>query len=793
MKFILSILFLLITSGLVAQETYILKGVVTDSLDGEPLIGATVTIDFGDQTDFVNEKGEFTFVLPRKEVVAVIRFVGYLPYRKSVRLPEKNLEVKMRRVENQLQEVIVSGLGTETVKRPVLGVSTLSVKAIEKLPTALGEVDILKGLQMLPGISSVGEASNGVNVRGGTTDQNLFLLDDGPIFNPTHMFGLFSAFPSEAVTSFDLYKGNVPARYGGRAAAVLDVKLANPDLSKFKMQGGISMVSNKLKMEIPIIKNKMGLMIAGRGSFNDFLFPIISDQLRDLKAKFGDGAARLFYQINDKQTLTLSSYYSYDFFQTEMLGTIGNINASASQFEYSTRNFSGKWFWALNEKANLQTTLVSSYYQPSTLLPENNSDNTVEIKQSIDYQQAKTNLNLYQGKNNIEMGLDVVKYSINPGQILPGLSESVLPLSTPVEQGIEMGFSLEDVIDLNDKTSFSLGLRYSHFLSLGPSDVRIYTENEPRDTRSLSETISYARGEVAQSYGGFEPRAGLRFSLTDRSSIKVGYNMARQYLQIVSNTTTPIPTSRWKLSDLNIKPQVSQLYSAGYFQDSPGSVFEFSTELYFRNTDNIIDYKPGADFLLNSTPETEILQGFNRSYGAEFMFSKKKGEVTGWINYTYARSLNQVNEGPKQDQRVNFGQWYAANYDRPHTLNASMVINQGEHHDFSFIFTYSTGRPFTSPQGYISYNNQILPFYYYRNDIRLPDYHRLDFAWNIYNPKIRNKKFKGNFAFSIYNLYGRKNAYSVFFRSENNKLNPYKLTIFGAPIVSLAYKFTFNH
>ncbi|WP_304232729.1 carboxypeptidase-like regulatory domain-containing protein [Jiulongibacter sediminis] len=793
MRLLIAVLFLILTGPLAAQETFLFKGIVTDSLDGEPLVGATVTIDFGDQTDFVNEKGEFTFVLPRKKVVAVVRYVGYLPYRQTINLPEENLKVKMRRVENQLQEVIVSGLGSETVKRPVLGVSTLSVKAIEKLPTALGEVDILKGLQMLPGISSVGEASNGVNVRGGTTDQNLFLLDDGPIFNPTHMFGLFSAFPSEAVTSFDLYKGNVPARFGGRAAAVLDVKLANPDLSKFKMQGGISLVSNKLKMDIPIIKNKMGLMVAGRGSFNDFLFPIISNQLRDLKAKFGDGAAKLFYQINDKQTLTLSSYYSYDFFQTEMLGTIGNINASASQFEYSTRNFSGKWFWALSDKANIQTTLVSSYYQPSTLLPENNSDNTVEIKQSIDYQQAKTNLNLYQGKNNIEMGLDVVKYSINPGQILPGMSESVLPLSTPLEQGVEMGFSLEDVIDLNDRTSFSLGLRYSHFLSLGPSDVRVYTENEPRDTRSLSETITYAKGEVAQSYGGFEPRAGLRFSLSDRSSIKLGYNMARQYLQIVSNTTTPIPTSRWKLSDLNIKPQVSRLYSVGYFQDSPGSVFEFSTELYYRNTDNIIDYKPGADFLLNSTPETEILQGINRSYGAEFMFSKKKGEVTGWVNYTYARSLNQVNEGPKQDQQVNFGQWYAANYDRPHTLNASMVINQGEHHDFSFIFTYSTGRPFTSPQGYISYNNQILPFYFNRNDIRLPDYHRLDFAWNIYNPKLRNKKFKGNFAFSIYNLYGRKNAYSVFFRSENNKLNPYKLTIFGAPILSLAYKFTFNH
>lgn len=793
MKSILTYIFILFSSVCWAQQTFVLEGTVKDSLDGEPLIGATITIDYGDQTDYVDEKGKFTFVLPRNEVTMVIRFVGYVPYRRNVKLPARNLDIKLVRVENQLQEVIVNGLGSETVKRPVLGVSTLSVKAIEKLPTALGEVDILKGLQMLPGISSVGEASNGVNVRGGTTDQNLFLLEDGPIFNPTHMFGLFSAFPSDAISSFDLYKGNVPARFGGRAAAVLDIKLANPDLSKFKMQGGISVVSNKLKVEVPIIKNKMGLMIAGRGAFNDFLFPIVSDQLRDLKAKFGDGAAKLFYQINNKHTLSLTSYYSYDFFQTEMLGTIGNINASASQYQYSTANFTGKWFWALSDKANIQTTLVNSYYQPNTLLPETNSDNTVRIEQSVDYKQAKTNLNIYRGKHNIEAGLDVVRYSINPGNINPGTSTSVLPIATPIENGVELGASIEDVIEFSDRLSMSLGMRYSRFLGIGPSEVRLYTENESREESTVTDILTYGKGEVSQSYGGFEPRAGLRYSLGKNSSLKMGYNMARQYLQIVSNTTTPIPTSRWKLSDPNIQPQVSQLYSIGYFKDTRGNVLELSTELYYRQTQNIIDYKPGADFLLNSTPETEILQGENKSYGIELMVSKKKGEFTGWLNYTYARSLNQVDEGPALDQRINFGQWYAANYDRPHTVNASLVINQGEHHDFSFIFTYSTGRPFTSPQGYISYSNQILPFYFNRNDVRLPDYHRLDFAWNIYNPKLRNKKFKGNFAFSVYNLYGRKNAYSVFFRSEGNKLNPYKLTIFGSPIVSLAYKFTFNH
>jgi hypothetical protein len=788
-------LFILLFASISAfsQQTFILKGTVLDSANKEPLVGATVSLDYGEQTDFTDVDGKFTFVLPRKDVVIIVRYVGYVPFRKNLTLPVTDLQILLGSVENTLQEVVVSGIGSESVKRPIMGVSTLNMKTVEKLPTALGEVDLLKGLQMLPGVSSVGEASNGVNVRGGTTDQNLFLLEDAPIFNPTHMFGLFSAFPSDAVSKFDLYKGNVPARFGGRAAAVLDVKFANPSMTKFKMQGGISLVSNKLMAEIPIVKNKLALLVSGRGSFNDFFFPLVSDQLKDLKARFGDGAAKLFYQINNKNTLTLSSYYSYDFFQTEMLGSIGNINASASQFQYETTNFSGKWFYNISPKVNIQTTVVSSFYQPNTLLPEVNSDNVVKIKQSIDYKQIKSNLNYYTGKQNFEFGIDGIRYAINPGNIEPGTSQSVLPFSTPNENGYELGLSAEDVIELNSKTTMSIGLRYSQFLSMGASSVNVYQKGEPRDPSTVLETLTYRKGELAQTYGGFEPRFGLSYLLTENSSIKAGYNLARQYLQIVSNTTTPIPTSRWKLSDLNIQPQVSQLASVGYFKNSPGSVFELSLEGYYRLTKNIIDYKPGADFLLNPEPEMEVLQGLNKSYGAEIMFSKKKGEVTGWLNYTYARSLNTVDEGPLLSQRVNYGQPYAANYDRPHTINATMVINQGDHHDFSFNFTYSTGRPFTSPQGYIKYANQVLPFYFLRNDSRLPDYHRLDFAWNIYNPQLRDKKFKGNFAFSVYNLYGRKNAYSVFFRSEENLLKAYKLTIFGAPIVSLSYKFTFNH
>lgn len=775
-----------------AQKTnYSLSGYITDSVSLQPLPGASVSLNFGQQETKTNEKGYFAFVLPaNQEISFVVKYVGYRPYRKMIVLTaDTKMNVALNEVANELEEVIVSRSSQESViKRPILGVSSLSIKTLRKIPTALGEVDILRGLQMLPGVSSVGEAANGVNIRGGTTDQNLMLLDGAPIFNPTHMFGLFSAFPSEAVSNFDLYKGNVPARFGGRAAAVLNVTMAQPNTEKFDMQGGISFVSNRLKMNIPLVKDKVGLMVSGRGAFNDFLLPLVSQQLDKTKATFGDAAAKLTWLINPKNTFTSSVYYSKDFFQTELLGTIADINATSTQYDYQTLNFTGQWFHAFNESMNLQTTFVTSDYTPVLILPELN-ENKVRISSGVDFRQAKTNLNYYKNNHKVEVGIDGTYYTILPGSLNPGESPSVLPLSIPNEQAFETGIYFEDEWDISPKLTVSGGVRYSHFFNLGPATVRIY-DSPIRDELGLIDTVAYKKNELIANYGGFEPRIGLRYTINKLSSIKFGYNLMRQYLQVVSNTTTPIPTSRWKTSDSYIKPQVSSLVSLGYFQELNSNIYEFSVEGYYRFTDNIIDYRPGANFLLQQYPESELLQGINRSYGLELMFAKKKGELTGWINYTFARSLNKVSEGPEAAQQVNFGNFYAANYDRPHTFNSSIVINQGKHHDFSFNFTYSTGRPFTTPQGSIQFQGSVFPFYDVRNNARLPDYHRLDFAWNIYNPSLKDRRYQGNWTFTVYNLYGRKNAYSIFLRSVGTTVQANRLTIFGAPIISLSYNFT---
>ncbi len=793
MKKIFTLFILLISFSVAAQVNYRFTGYVRDTIDGKPLPKASINVDFGKFGSLTDEKGYFDLLLPSGEHAITVKFLGYRPVRGTIYLrsdTEKKYSLSL--VENELEEVIVSSKGAESnIQRPLMGVSQLNIKTLRKLPAAVGEVDILRGLQMLPGVTSVGEASNGVNIRGGTTDQNLLLLDEIPIFNPTHMFGLFTAFPSEAASSVEVYKGNTPARFGGRAASVMDVSLQQPSLDKFKMSGGISFVSNRLTLDAPIIKDKLGIMISGRASYNDFLLPIVSPKLNDIKANFADLVTKVFWRVNNKNTISASGYYSQDFFQTKLLGAIGAINATSTQYDYRSKSFSARWFYAISSKFNLQTTVVSADYVPKTLLPELNSDNKVVLQSGIKYKQLKSNLNYSSDKHRIEVGISGTRYDINPGQLLPGTSKSVLSLSTPQEQALETAIHAEDEIILSPKTTISVGARYSQFFALGAGIVQTYAEGEPKDALSARDAITYNKGQIMKSYGGIEPRFGLKHSLNERTSVKFGYNLMRQYMQVVTNTTTPLPTSRWKSSDLHIKPQVSTLFSGGVFHNLTGNIYEFSLEAYYRLTNNIIDYKPGADFLLNSNPETQLLQGINRSYGLEVMFSKKKGETTGWINYTYSRSMNKVNEGNNFEEQINFGNWYAANYDRPHSFNASIIINQGTHHDFSFNFSYSTGRPYTLPEGFIIYQNRNYPYYGVRNNARLPDYHRLDFAWNIYQPGMKDKRFKSHFTFTIFNLYGKKNAYSVFVRSTGTAISTYKLVVFGAPIPSLSYNFKF--
>ena len=821
--FSLLLLFCLIGSDADAQLIR-LSGTVRDSASNQPLVKAAVIIDYkksltGTTTD---AQGRYTMLLTPGEHLIVVRYLGYKPFRKIVQMEDSvtKVDARMATLASQLEEIVVLSKGFDrNVREPLLGVSQISVETLRKLPSALGEVDLLRGLQMLPGVTSVGEAANGVNIRGGTTDQTLILLDDTPIFNPTHMFGLFSVFPADAVSGLDLYKGNVPARYGGRAASVMDIHLRNPSLNQFKLTGGVGLVSERLTVDMPIVKDKLGLLISGRGAVTDFLLPLASSRLDNIRAKFGDVVAKLFWRINDRNTLTAMGYANRDVFQTNLLGTFANVNATANRYDHQTRNGMVRWLSVITPRLNLQTTAIYTRYVPDIRLPELGSTNEVIVRSSVLQRQAKANLNYQFTNQKIEFGVNATHYRVEPGTLLPGRSPSVNYLTTPTENALELSVHADDELSLGPRLAVSAGLRYSRFLSLGPGVVRGYAAGSPIDEFSVVDSTRYGRGQVTQTYGGFEPRVGIRYELGPSASVKLGYNLMRQYLQVVTNTTTPLPTARWKTADPHTKPQISQLLSVGYFQNLKNNVYELSIEAYYRATRNALDYKPGANFLLQPYPETELLQGRGVAYGLETMIAKKKGEITGWVNYTYARTLNRVYQGRGIQERINGGNWYRANYDRPHTLNASTTITLDKHNSFGFTFVYSSGRPYSAPTGYVSFETiedpyqgtrtpfvvvgngevvlgpiqtSVYPYFGVRNQQRLPAYHRFDFSWNVYNATMKSRRWQGNWVFTVYNVYGRRNAYSVFFRTENYKTNAYKLQIFAAPILSLTYNFVFQ-
>jgi hypothetical protein len=773
-----------------------IMGIVRDSVSQEPLEGATVIVDYrknlmGTKTD---KNGRFSIDVSGGSHVVTVRFVGYVP--SKIVLPDikksYKLTFELSKLSTQLEQVVVTSKGYDnTVRQPILGVNQINIKTLEKIPAALGEVDLLRGIQMLPGVSSVGEASNGVNIRGGTTDQNLILLDDTPIFNPTHMFGLFSLVPAEATNNLDLYKGNVPARFGGRAASVLDITLKNPNLKEFKLTGGVSLVSTRLMADIPIAKEKAGVFIATRSSFNDFLLPLASEDLEGIKANFAEAAVKGFWRVNPKNTITAMGYFSYDFFRTNLLANLPNVVGVSTYYKHLTLNGMARWLYVVNDKLNIQTTAVLANYAPSIGTTES-TGNDVDLLSSIAQTQLKSNLNYQLTNHKIETGLLYTHYQIKPGTLEPNASPSVNYLTTPTENALELAWYADDEISVTKKLALSFGLRYSHFLALGSATVRTYEAGQPRDEFSVISTKNYENGEVTKSYGGFEPRIGLRYELSENSSLKMGYNLMRQYIQVVSNTTTPIPTARWKTSDEHIKPQISNLVSLGYYKSFTDNIYEISLEGYYRATDNMIDYKPGADFLLQKFPETQLIQGQSRSYGLELMLSKKKGTLTGWVNYTYSRTENRADASTNNLDLVNGGDWYRANYDRPHSFNASIDLNVNAHNSFGFTFVYSTGRPYTEPVGFINFQNNFYPFYDERNNKRIPDYHRLDFAWNINNPSMKNRRWNGKWAFTVYNLYGRGNVYSVFFKTENNVVKANQLQIFAAPIPTLSYTFVFK-
>lgn len=662
-----------------------------------------------------------------------------------------------------------------------MGVQQLTIENIRRIPTVFGEADILRAVISLPGVKTVGEASTGFNVRGGSADQNLILLNDATIYNPSHFFGLFSAFNPDVIKGLELYKSSIPAKYGGRLSSVLDITGNEGNKKSLRGSAGIGPVTGRIRLEGPLIKDKTSFIIGGRATYANWLLNLLPAEYKNSKASFQDLNIFLSHRIDSNNNVYVTGYYSNDRF------SLGNDTT----YGYSNRNISLKWRHRFSKKFN--GTMVAGYDQYLyNVSSDKNKINAFKLGFDINQFNFKTDFEYYLNTTQaFDFGISTIRYKLNPGFLEPYSQESVvLEDKVSAEQAFEHAAYFTHRFNPGSKLSISTGLRYSMFNYLGPQAERIYTPGQPVTPSNLNETKEYGKGKFIQNYHGPEIRFSVRYAFSNMFSIKAGYNSLRQYIHLLSNTALIAPTDIWKLSDPNIRPQRGQQVSFGIYNNFKSNTIETSVEVYYKKIRDYLDYKPGATLFLNHSIETEVINTRGKAYGLEVMLKKTAGKLTGWVSYTYSRILLQAYDST-QGVMVNKGDYYPANYDKPHDV--AMTGNFKINHRFSLSlnFTYSTGRPITLPIGRYFYAGSQRVLYSDRNAYRIPDYYRTDFSMNIEgNHKVRQKTHN-SWTIGFYNLLGRKNPYSVYFVSESGKIHGYKLSVFGSIIPFINFNILF--
>ncbi len=797
--FAVGLLFSFFSFGVNAQCT--LTGAVKDALTGQPLAGATINLDLKKTGIATDNNGVFTLQVTCNEHIINVRFVGYENYSKRFSLfGDLTMDIMMEPAVDQLPEVVVSGQSTNrTLESPSLGVNYLNLRSIAKLPVAAGEVDLLRAVQILPGVTSVGEGSNGINIRGGNTDQNWIYIDNMPVFNPTHMLGLFSVLPADAMREIQLYKGSIPARFGGRTASVMDIKMIEPSTQEFKAKGGIGLISNRLNLEIPIVEDKLSVLLSARLSYNEYLINFYNSALVDARiaekpipnnrANFYDLANKIVYKPNLKNTITFSNYLSNDKYEADGLFSIAQGLGDHTIFKYGHHNYALRWNYNFNDSLNFSLTGVSSNYFNITSVPKGAAP--LDLTTKVHYIGLRPEVTYLYNKHKIIAGANIVRYGVSPAKLEPREGSVISSLELPHEQAYESALYVADEYELSARWLIELGLRGVFYVNAGPYEQAIYLEGQPKSVETISGYESVKSGGIEKAYFKAEPRLAFRYKVNKYSSIKAGYNRMNQFLHMISNNTTPLPNARWKTANRYIPPQQSDLVTLGYFREKEDGKWEYSIEGYYKWQRHIFDYITASDLQITPDIETQILSGKGKSYGLELLFTKKYGKTTGWVGYTYARALQRITGDVPALQQLNNGDWFPTNTDKPHTFNALVNFIMNEHISASFTFTYSTGRPFTAPVGAYKTDDFYLPIYAERNNTRISDYHRLDFSLSV-NPPPKKKNWSTHWVFTIYNLYGRKNAYSYFYVKDKVGLKPYKLSVFTSPLVSLTYNFKFK-
>ncbi|HEX7414671.1 MAG TPA: TonB-dependent receptor [Bacteroidia bacterium] len=793
LSIIISPLFWRGVGGEVFAQQRSVNGYVKDAKNGEMLIGVSVYEKGTTNGVSTNAYGFYSLMLPAGKHTIVVSYMGYATQSMEVDLTSKNYthSVELAEADNTLNEVVVSSEREDhNVKSVEMSVAKLDIKQIARIPALLGEVDIIRAIQLLPGVTTMGEGSSGVNVRGGNIDQNLILLDEAPVYNASHLFGFFSVFNPDAVKDVKLIKGGIPSQYGGRLSSILDIRMKEGNSKKLQINGGVGTIFSRLSIEGPIIKDKMSFIVAARRSYIDALLKLAQDGSggrikglnslpKNLVFYFYDLTAKVNYRINDKNNLFLSGYIGQDKF------------GAGFSFKYGNATTSLRWNHLFNDKLFLNTTAYYSNYNYGLGFTNAGNNQSFDWTSNIVNYSIKPDFTYYlNNKNTVHFGGQSIMLQFEPGKSVVSSPVGSNNIIMPKKYALENALYIDDEFKLNSRMSIQAGIRYSLFDYMGQGNRYDYYDTIPNNGKRLKDTVVYKMFKSIAHYGNWEPRLSYKADITDNSSIKVSYNRTAQYLMLVSNTAASTPLDIWTPVTNNIKPQLADQVALGYFRNLHENMFETSVEVYYKKLQNQLDYIDNASLLLNKQYEGQLLQGRGKAYGAEFYFKKTKGKLNGWISYTYSRTLRQVNG-------LSNNGWYPSKYDRPHNLAVVLNYDFNKRWNVSCNFVYISGTPNTFPdskieiQGYtVNYNTSNM-----RNNYRNPSYNRLDFSAG-YNFVKKNEKhrWQSSIVFSVYNAYDRKNAFAVYFQATPNapsQTQAVKYTIVGTVIPAVTYNFKF--
>ncbi len=783
-------LFFLLSISVYGQEKVTISGTVYDNQTNETLIGVSIYFPELSTGTTTNEYGFYSLTIPKNTYKIQVSYLGFTTINKSINLTQKiTKDFKLSESSESLNEIVIeTDIEKLNIKIPQMSVNKLTSATIKQIPVVLGEADIIKSLILLPGVTSAGEGASGFNVRGGAADQNLILLDEAIVFNSSHLFGFFSVFNPDVVKDVKLYKGGIPARFGGRLSSVLDIYQKEGNSKDFNFTGGIGLVSSRLLAEGPIEKEKSSFVVAGRASYAHLFLPLFNN---DNKAYFYDVNSKVNYRFNDRNNVFLSTYFGKDVF---------GVNESFIN-DYGNNVLNLRWNHLFSEKIFSNLSLIySDYFYGLTL-----------DFVGFEWDSGITNFNVkYDFKHylnekfTLSYGINNIYSKFNPGEIVPNREDSgIQPQKLIDKYANEFAAYIATEHRINNKLALEYGIRFSHFTRLGQEELNTYENDNPvlynqefkrYESAEAAGVNTYQRSDVLASFQNFEPRFSLSYLINDETSVKMSYNRMVQYLHLLSNTSSPTPLDIWTPSGPFVKPQLLNQFAIGYFKSIQDGSYSLETEAFYKDIENRIDYINGANLVANNEIETVILNGQARAYGLEILLKKNEGNFKGWLAYTLSKSEQQTPGRSENEPGINAGEWYNTPFDKTHDISLNGSYEVSKKWTFNANFLFQTGQPTNYPVGQYEISGLNVPIYddNRRNADRLPAYHRLDISATLTPDKNKNRTWQGEWVFGIYNVYGRQNAASINFRQnrETRRNEAVQTSIFGL-VPSVTYNFKF--